>query len=159
MKSKAYLGIDPGASGAICLLVPHKSIIFIDAPYDISQLHQSLLSLQEEYALAPVMVEQVRSLFGMSAKSNFSFGFNVGEIQTVIKCARLGMDLVLPKEWQKLAGIKFPKKATTAQKKKITAERAIELYPDAEIYGPQGGLKDGRSDALMLSYYCMLKYN
>ena len=159
MKTKAYIGIDPGASGAICLLVPDIDvIIFTGTTVEPALLRQSLMSVAGEYNLAHIMLEEVHSLHGMSAKSNFTFGFNVGTIQAILGTTGIGFDLVQPKVWQKETGIKFPQKSKPAQKKKITADVVKRLYPYANIHGPKGGLLDGRSDALMIAHYCRLKY-
>jgi hypothetical protein len=104
------------------------------------------------------MLEEVHSLYGMSAKSNFSFGSAVGRIQTILNISHTGWDLVQPKVWQKEVGIKFPPKSKPAQRKKITAAAVNRLFPGADIYGPKGGLIDGKADALMIAHYCMLRY-
>ncbi len=95
---------------------------------------------------------------GMNAKSNFQFGRNLGLLEVIIHYAFNEVEYIQPKAWQKACGIKFeyPKKATASQKSKIrketTAARCLELYPNADIYGPRGGLMDGRADALMIAH-------
>lgn len=45
-----------------------------------------------------------------------------------------------------------------ADKKKTVAAKALQLYPDAELHGPKGGLLDGRADALMIAHFLTIKY-
>ncbi len=143
-------GIDPGANGAICVLDS------LDPAY-VALLDLKGKSTYEIYnwvlteSLSRVWVEDVHSLHGMSAKSNFSFGSNVGMIHAVATIALSGgiIDTVTPKIWQKYVGV-------TAKGKEIknqVAALATGLYPSVNLYGPKGGLRDGRSDALMICYY------
>jgi len=108
------------------------------------------------------MIEEVHSLGNMSAKSNFSFGWNVGELHTLLQCLGMPYDMVQPKKWQSTVGIKVPIKFKGPERakrlKKATAEKCEQLYPGCDIYGPKGGLKDGRSDALMIAHFCRLSY-
>ena len=98
-----------------------------------------------------VWLENVHSLYGMSAKSNFSFGRNFG---IALAIAKLGtsdglIQQVTPKIWQKYVGVTAKGKAIKQQVAKI----AQYLYQQAELHGKRGGLLDGRSDALMIAYY------
>ena len=108
-----------------------------------------------------IMIEDVHSLFGMSAKSNFQFGRNVGIIYAVLAATGQGIDLVTPKVWQKEIGAVLPKsikKDRSKALKKMVGGIAERLYPNAPIFGPKGGLLDGKSDSLMIAHYCYLKY-
>ena len=80
-KPLAYIGIDPGAKGALCLLVPElKKAYFIDTVARPITILNWIKSADMEFNLAVIMIEDVKSLFGMSAKSNFGFGYNVGVV-------------------------------------------------------------------------------
>ena len=163
------LGIDPGSQGALCFLDPSTDHTeFIDTP-DTKQLWESLQYIEDYLKIkAPryIAIEDVHSLGGMSAKSNFQFGRNLGLIEALIHTCNCEDDVIYvqPKFWQKTCEIVFSYRSdmTTQQKAKLRkttiAAKAISLYPDAKIYGPKGGLKDGRSDALMIAHYLKLKY-
>lgn len=144
-------GIDPGAKGAVCVYAPlSNSIDFVDLDkVGWAELIQYLQSC----SFSCVFQEQVRSLPGMSARSNFSFGYNIGQLDTALELAGVSPIKVLPKVWQRVTGVSIPPKTNSKDRKLITAKRCLELFPDAEIYGPQGGLKDGRSDALLIAHY------
>ena len=144
-------GIDPGNSGAMCVLDPIVDpvhIEFLDLKKHSSYEIAKWLHLQQ---VDSIWIEDVHSLFGMSAKSNFGFGRSVGTARAIAEIATQGKQIntVTPKIWQKNIGV-------TSKGKKIkinVAQLVAELYPTAEIYGPQGGLLDGRSDALMIAHY------
>ena len=116
-----------------------------------------LNAINEEFNLRMVMIEDVHALYGASAKSTFSFGKNVGLMVGIIQAAGISLDQVQPKVWQKVAGL-TGKNNPQSIKKKI-AELAHRLYPHAEIYGPKGGLLDGKSDSLLIAYYASIKHN
>lgn len=155
-----FLGCDPGAKGAICILDPEdKYAVFFPTPGGntspgvlFTTLHAWLMAHQPPYKAA---IEDVHSIYGMSAKSNFNFGANAGAALTLLECLLPGQKIhrVQPKRWQKEVGITAKGKAI----KKAVASLAHELYPEAELYGPRGGLMDGRADALMIAHYLSLQ--
>ncbi len=168
-KSIAYLGVDPGTKGAMCLLIKHHDnkfgIHFMDNKSDNKTIFAWLCAADSELYVRMALLEDVHSLFGMSAKSNFGFGREAGRASTLLSIHSFGLDLVTPKIWQKEVGVKLPVKKKGAKKvnsnpliKKEVERLCNLLYPDCSIYGSKGGLNDGRSDALMISHYCMLRY-
>lgn len=151
-----YVGIDPGSQGAICLLNPLVGKAwFIDLKEDDHTIYETLLRARVN--MTRCALEDVHSLYGMSAKSNFNFGRHIGRIQTILKILDMPFELVQPKKWQKVCGIPPRRELPEGQDlKEYIALEAGRLYPDAELYGPRGGLKDGRSDALMIAHYIRL---
>lgn len=153
----AYLGCDPGAKGAFCLLVPiTKQIAFMPTTAEPEDLIIWFGRIQKQFNLIVTMIENVASIPGASAKSNFEFGRNVGIVNTIPRCVGVSIDLVRPKKWQKFVGVTGKAKDNTI--KKDVAQICRRLYPKSEIYGPRGGLLDGRSDALMIAHYASLTY-
>lgn len=160
-----YLGIDPGAKGAICLLVTDSvgmpQIEFLDNSLPPEVIHEKLTRINKKVNMC--MIEDVASIPGASAKSNFMFGWNVSMLRTLLAIQQFGYDIVKPKVWQKAVGVVVPQKIKgTERKKRIknqVAEICERIYPGCKIRGPKGGLLDGRSDALMIAHYCRLKYS
>ena len=151
-----FVGIDPGAKGSLCALDPGRKNITCLSTVQAPHLIYDWLN-----ALSPIRmiaIENVHAIYGTSAGSNFKFGYNVGMLHGIVGSTRIGMDTVQPKIWQKQTGILFKKGMTVAQKKKVVAAKVIQLYPEAELYGPKGGLLDGRADALMIAHYLTIKY-
>lgn len=138
------------------MLVPEtKFIEFRDmAKANVHKLYNYLRILPEIESIA---LERVRSLYGMSARSNFTFGYNLGMISTIVELAGFSVLNPLPRDWQAETGVVIPPKTKSKDRKRIIADRALELYPMADIYGPRGGLLDGRSDALMLAHYAYMR--
>ena len=145
-------GIDPGANGAIAVLDSQDpdSVALLDLKkQSIITIHEWLVE-ELDYHPSIFWIEDVHSMHGMSAKSNFGFGKNIGMITAVAELFRNELsNTVTPKVWQKYAGVTAKGKAIKQQAAKI----AQYLYPQAELHGKRGGLLDGRSDALMIAYY------
>ena len=153
------VGIDPGSSGAIAvldslnpdsiaLLDLKKHSIFEISSWLTSHLHKNIE--YEEDAITKIWVEDIHSMYGMSARSNFGFGRNLGTVLTISEMLTgVTPGMVAPKVWQKYIGVTAKGKAIKRQ----VANIAQYLYPQAELHGKKGGLLDGRSDALMIAYY------
>jgi len=158
-----YVGADPGASGYICFLYPKtKRIEWLDNPGGVQTLRDLFSNITTIHSVTPINmigIEAVHAIQGTSAGSNFKFGFNTGLLHGVLKCTGIGIDMVRPLEWQRLIKAPTKKKAgSAAGLKKAIAGIALTLYPHAELYGPRGGLIDGKSDSLMIAHYMYIKY-
>lgn len=152
---KVYIGCDPGMKGAICALGENRNIIFKDYTENTLDIARWLEDVKDSHEIQMCMIEDVHSIFGASAKSNFNFGKNTGILHGVIRALALPLDLIQPKKWQKAIGTK--KKSGPELKKEI-GSIAQRLYPTAELHTPRGRLLDGRADALMIAHYCKLQY-
>ena len=145
-------GIDPGANGAIAILDSKNpdSVALLDLKKTTINNIYNWLHSQLRFRGSQIWVEDIHSMYGMSAKSNFSFGRNLGSILAIIELLKgIPPKTVTPKVWQKYVGVTAKGKAI----KKQVAKIAQYLYPQAELHGKRGGLLDGRSDALMIAYY------
>ena len=165
MSSINVIACDPGQTGSMCLLkldsTKQPKIYFIDNSKSIKELHAWLQDATTNLTIRITMIEKVASVFGASAKANFTFGTNVGIANTLLDTLPVGKDFVNAKVWQKFIGVPAKKKGqkrSSAELKKIIAEICERLYPGCDIRGPRGGLLDGRSDALMIAHYCAHKY-
>ena len=152
-------GVDPGKTGAICMLFQTSSneefIRFIDNKTDPIEIVNKLSSVKDSYE-PNFYIEDVHSLYGMSAKSNFSFGRQVERASLLLYLSKIPIHLVQPKVWQTTVGM-----IRTKQSSKIDAFNICKnLYPTIipELLGPRGGIKDGRVDALLIAYYAKLIY-
>lgn len=163
IKPRAYVGVDPGASGAICLLCPEtKDTIFVDTTDKPSDLAATYNSWAETYELVVVCVEDVHALPGTSAGSSFQFGANTAIMTTIPEVLNLPMTRVKPKTWHKSIGLSIPAKLKGAPRRKFikteVARIVQALYPNAILHGPKGGLQDGKSDALAIAHHTFKEF-
>ena len=185
---KLFVGIDPGAKGALAAIDEKNCIIAgFDWPGDEIQVAIRFKKLIEKHTCIKekedpcitAALEYVHAMPGQGVASVFSFGANYGIWQGVLASFQIPYMIVSPKEWQKgiLKKISLPtsmtqllKNAKTKEEKKkakskIAAMRkkaikkaimtaAARIFPAAELYGPRGGKKDGRADALLIALWC-----
>ena len=153
-------GIDPGINGAIAVLDSENpdSVELLDLKKNtIFEVFDWMEGEISSFSPGEIWIEDIHSMYGMSAKSNFGFGKNLGIVTAIAeifqgeapKKAKITIRTVTPKVWQKYVGVTAKGKAI----KKQVAKIAQYLYPQAELHGKRGGLLDGRSDALMIAYY------
>ena len=153
-------GIDPGANGAIAVLDSENpdSVELLDLKKNtIFEVFDWMEGEISSFSPGEIWIEDIHSMYGMSAKSNFGFGKNLGIVTTIAEIIqgeaprrfKTTIKTVTPKIWQKYIGVTAKGKAIKQQVSKI----AQYLYPQAELHGKRGGLLDGRSDALMIAYY------
>jgi crossover junction endodeoxyribonuclease RuvC len=98
---KAYIGIDPGQSGAVALLPgddPHR---VEDWPGDPSAAAEVLKGWSIEYQVQLAALESVHAMPKQGVSSTFRFGANWGTWQVIL--AALGLPYLMPRptEWQK----------------------------------------------------------
>ena len=156
MQDDVYIGIDPGAKGSICLLFPYlHEAIFIATTDKPKEILEKLEEVKREYDVRVIMIEDVHAIHGSAAGSSFSFGYNVGVVNTIAVASGISTDRVTPKKWQKTVGVRAKGPAI----KQDVASICDRLYPNVTIRGIRGGLHDGKSDSLMIAHYAYLKYN
>lgn len=156
------VGIDPGANGAIALLdFQTGTVEFLPTPGPLVQstvLYAQIVG----FGARVIGIEEVTPIPGASAGTNHTFGKNVGHVEMLSWLTSIPVDRIRPKDWQKQIGIVVPRGIKGAARKKAIKEQVAaksrQLYPTAEIFGPKGGLLDGRSDALMIAHVMGLKY-
>jgi len=139
-----YVGIDPGASGALAVINEDSVVETYDFSVEGISGYTLILSQLQNFTVG---LELVHSMPGQGVKSMFSFGQRYGELQGMLQTLGIGYELIRPKEWQKTC--KVPPKS----KKKGIHDAITIIYPQAELKGPKGGIKDGRCDALGIAHH------
>jgi hypothetical protein len=151
-------GIDPGASGGIALLSPDGALISV---HDTPKMKHDGKTVPDAAAISKILdgvqfitLEKVGSRPRQSGV--FTFGMSQGIVVAVARMLDIPIQMVRPQDWQDLHGLKNGEKDTKKKKAQI-AEKALTFYPDANLYGPKGGLRDGRSDALLIARWGYLQ--
>lgn len=149
-----YIGVDPGAAGAVAILDHNGQMVGItDMPTikvrvgktDRARVSPSLLSrLFEEGAqgIQMVVLEKVGGITGQSASAAFTFGYSCGLVEGVLAALRLPVALVTPQAWKKSAGLVANKGAAR--------ECAMRLWPaHAHLFARVKD--DGRAEAALIA--------
>jgi len=155
---KTYVGVDPGASGAIVALTPDGTIVYSEKFHDRGPKELYDIVHQVVQPLSHVCMELVTPSppqDGPARRSGtlsmFNFGKNVGHLEvsvlTAVTDGRLRM--VTPATWQKCFGLYGMGKMDRTTKKNIHKAKAIELF------GTQGkAITHANADALLIAEYC-----
>jgi hypothetical protein len=158
-----YIGIDPGKDGGIAAIHENQlrlhTIPKIGKLVDLHKLKE-ILEAYTNYGKYDhiILLENVHSLPGMSAKSNFAFGENKGQWQGLLVALGLKYQEVAPKAWQKVAweGIPMMKKSNKkTDTKAMSLAAAKRLFPDVDFRRSERATKphDGLVDATLMAYY------
>lgn len=151
-KKKVWIGVDIGANGCIAVIDTSNNVLKL---IDYSNHWADEFDLIKElYDVSMICIEKVSAMRGQGVTSMFTFGMKVGEIHGILHTLGLPFIEVRPQEWMKGLGLPKDKR----ERKKAIGSIAKSMFPDADLYGSRGGLKDGRSDALMIASYCKRNY-
>lgn len=147
------IGIDPGLSGAICVMEGDSVILLDDIPTVTFSAGRTknrvdgalLADILREYGGARLaVVELVHSRPKEGVCSAFSFGFTSGVIFGVLGTLKIPFITPLPAEWKRSMRL--------GKDKELSRARALELFP-----GQSDKLKrkmdHNRAEALLLAVW------
>lgn len=175
--SNVFMGVDPGKTGAACLLfrtvmdvTSHESrrregiglpwqFKFIDWPKDdsidevIKELHLVVL---DDYEITHAALEQQQSMPKQGVKSTFTLGRNFGRWEALLTVLGIPFTIVTANAWRKGRTKKSDGPDPKARVKRYIENRfPRKRFPElwGQLYGPKGGYKDGRADALVIALW------
>lgn len=152
--SKCVVGIDPGLSGAICVMYP--DIVYVnDMPTTQTFMNgkerrildaQRLSSRFEMHidALVHVYVESILTVAGQSVQSTTTTGLNYGIMLGVIMQLQLPFSFVHPKTWKKTYDL--------GSDKKDSIFKANQLIECGRHYWTDNK-HDGRAESALIALY------
>jgi hypothetical protein len=171
---RAYIGIDVGSNGAIAAINENGDILYYHRIYPelektIEIIDNCILQLEENHTHITVGIEDVKSIFGSSASSNFKFGRNKGIVEAIIAVLKhLGVyfyegfdiELVPAKVWQNRtwidSDIVWNKRGSKREKDtKATSLNAANRLFTCDFIGTKASRKphDGVVDAILIANY------
>lgn len=168
---KAWVGVDPGKSGAISVMDSNGKIVYraimplIGDDVNIHELYKIFAGLKLDYELT-LILEDVHSIFGSSAASNFTFGFVCGAIEAIVISHSIKLIKVQPKSWQKeiwqnadkcYKPKKPEQKNPSLDTKATSLKAAIRMFPTFDFRKPNSlrsvNAHDGIVDAVLICEY------
>lgn len=153
----AWIGADPGMSGAVALYVPALNHV---AVHDMPRLESGALDhwtlaawlghWAQAYNVRGATIERVHAMPKQGVTSSFSFGDSFGAIKQAIASAGMRFTLVQPAVWKLIYGLQGGR-----ENKVASAEKVVAMFPELkpQMYGPKGGVKDGRAEAVLLAHF------
>lgn len=142
-----FVGIDPGKSGAMAIIDSFDIIDII--PFDIDNYIHALIKYIDDASYS-IYIEQVHAMPGQGVTSMFNFGKNYGMILGVLHGLNLRYTEVTPQKWKR--------KMCVTKDKKSSIIKAMELYPNANLYRTNRcKVQDNNlAEALLIAHYNML---
>jgi hypothetical protein len=100
-----FVGIDPGATGGICLIDKQLNLLCVakfDASDSLLVCEQFIQANNLSSANTFVALEKVHSFPGQGVASSFKFGMEWGRLQGYFQAHRFSVGLYAPQEWQRV---------------------------------------------------------
>lgn len=147
-KVRAWVGIDPGKSGAMAVIWNDETLQPTLIPYTGLLCYKANFDDLAAYGVR-VVVERLFARPGKlsSAKANFELGRCMGELETTLAMIGLPFQEVTPQTWQKEFGI--------SGDKQTHIDCAKRLFPGMSLKRSEKCVKDfdGYADALLMAEY------
>ncbi len=161
-QNKYYIGIDPGMSGAVAI-ISDNDVVVLDTPTTFVKKGKKNKTMYVESSMADILspfmekdvhvfIEKVHSMPGQGVTAMFSMGEGYGLWRGIVAALKLPYTLITPQSWKKkmMEGM--------GKEKPASCYRAQQLFPNVELFGPKGGAKDGRGDALLIAQYGKVEF-
>ena len=158
MKKTLFIGIDPGVTGAVAIVDLESGMSsVVDMPLTDENEVDALLLYKKIVALTLItsfenilcVLEKQQSMQKQGVRSTFTTGKNYGKLLALLEISSVTVLKVHPSSWKKYMGL--------SKVKKQSVDMANLLFSDHNFYGPRGGLKDGRAEAILMCEYGRLK--
>jgi len=153
-----YIGIDPGLSGALAILLENEAYVF-DTPvidvgsddkvkrkYDVPAMAALFRQYVDSTDGVLVVLESVHSMPKQGVASSFTFGEGLGIWKGIIGTLGLPLEMPSPQRWKK------EMLADQGKDKSAARYKAIQLFP--QLAAKLSRVKDdGRAEALLMADY------
>jgi len=173
MKKKYIIGVDPGNNGGVAIIdtmgniiktmkiTPDKENGGIHVKDILMFINENLHGNEKDWL--QIVIEDVHAIFGTSAKSNFIFGRNLGELLGFVKLIEIDYSRITPQKWQKIVwnDSDIVKKEKGKDTKKTTLNAVKRIYPkdvDKLLATKRSKVPhDGIVDAVAIAYSFLLE--
>lgn len=150
-----YLGIDPGAHGAIVAFYPNGRKILGTTLHGM--LTHEITYWLEVYKDRDTVAyfEEVGGYVGKeeTAKGSrmFTFGWHAGMVWGMLSAMHIKCEIVIPQDWQKSLGI--PLRVTRGKGKETKEQWKRRLKEEAQRRFPERKITGDMADALLIAEY------
>jgi Holliday junction resolvasome RuvABC endonuclease subunit len=140
MKPPAWIGIDPGASGAIAAVFDSGNVCWIKNDSTEHELANWIRDIALSHDLAAV-IEQVNAMPKQGVSSTFKFGKSFGFLIGILTALQVPYESYRPQVWQKHM------RCLTKGDKNVSKAAAQRLWPSTKI-------THANADALLIAEFC-----
>lgn len=145
---KTYIGIDPGAKGALALISDVTAVF----PYEPQTYITILRGIYEKKTPCVCCIEQVHSMTGQGIASSFQFGTAYGYLLGLLEAFAIPYQAISPRKWKNEFGL--------TSDKTTSIEVCRRLFPDVSLRRTEKSRKDddGYAEALLMALYAKRKF-
>lgn len=136
-----FIGVDPGASGAIAVLDEDGKFIDVFKAGDAERDVEWKVSKYSGESSVCAMIERVHSMPKQGVASSFKFGQSYGFLRGILTANLIPFEEVQPAKWQQAMGCR------TKGDKNVTKQKAGQLFPSVKV-------AHWNADALLIAEYC-----
>lgn len=146
-----YIGIDPGAKGAMALITDNAKLPEI-VPFDRENYIDRLRLVFYEEAECICCIEAVHSITGQGIKSSFEFGKSFGWLLGLLDTLAIPYQPIAPQKWKKEFGLTSDKAQSVAVCK--------QLFPGINLLRTERSRKedDNCAEAVLMALYAKRKF-
>lgn len=148
----AAVGIDPGKKGAMALVSADGCAVAVDFS-DEREMHKALTFWSTLWDIQIAVLEEVHVMPKDGKRQATTFMKHAGAWECLLKLSGIPYTTATPQKWQKRRI-----RAKTHQNDKPSFEYVSKKYPMADLLGPKGGKRDGRSDAICIAEFALENY-
>lgn len=143
-----YIGIDPGAKGALALISDVTTVF----PYDPQTYITILRGLHEKKMPCVCCIEAVHAIPGNGLSSTWNFAENYGFIRGLLEAFAISYQTVTPQKWKKEFSLTSDKADSIA-----VCQR---LFPDVSLLRTERSRKPDNNfaEALLIGLYAKRKF-
>lgn len=139
---KLFIGVDPGASGAIAALDENGDVVHVirlsETEREVADIFGRLIGP----AGSPfAYIERVHAMPKQGVVSSFKFGQSYGFLRGILSASMVPFEEVTPQKWQGAMGCR------TKGDKNISKQKAGQLFPKMRVF-------HWNADALLIAEYC-----
>jgi len=154
--SIAYVGIDPGKTGAIAFVCYHgqdsltlvHDVPLVNGDYNFYEMWKLLGNLIQQHAATYLTLEKQQAMPKQGVSSTFSTGRGYGAWEALCWITTPDFEIVSPRKWKKKLGL--------TSDKEQSRELAIKLYPSMKDMLARKR-DHNRAEALLLAHYTKLE--
>jgi hypothetical protein len=150
MRTKSYLGIDPGSSSGCIAFIscfPDRDLraTIEFGKYTTKEWFTELKEFSEEYECVAVL-EKVHGMPKMNVVAISAFMKNVGQIEMALIALNIPFTEVTPQAWMKFYSMKKEKDESKSDWKRRLREYLQRIMPDFKV-------TNNNADAMLLAHY------
>lgn len=163
-------GVDPGFEGAVGAIDGESGSLEVlyDMPLrdkgngrarevDIQALNGIFVDLKNR-GVADVNLEWPTTRPDEASEASKRFGVGLGNVEALVVANGMKLHRVAPNKWKQDLGLPGKKNGlhTAIEARRLACDESLRLVPGItrdHVYGPRGGPKDGRAEALLIAFW------